>query len=442
MTSMFKKLFLLSAISLSSVAFSQNTVKEKFGNYLDSLYLHHKVMGSFAFADKNNAKFVKVVGLSDVEQQQNANMNTQYRIGSISKTFTAVLVMKAVEEKKISLDRKLSDFYPEIPNAQKITIEQLLQHRSGIHNLTDEPEYLQYYTKPQKPADLVGIIRKYASDFEPGSKFEYSNSNYILLGLILEKIYKTLYAELISAKITRPLKLTLTQVGGAIDPSKNQAESYEYIEGRYRKMPETDMSIPGGAGNMVSTPVELLEFIMGLEKGKIIKKASLDKMKSFKDNYGYGLIRLTYDQSSGFGHNGGIDGFRSAVYYFPDLKIAAGYVVNQSSIDTDELFDKMMSAATGKDFTIPGFAVIQIPESELQKLTGTYASPSVPLKINIFIQNKVLMAQATGQRAFPLDATSETSFKYDMAGIVINFRPEKKQFDIIQRGVKTTFTKE
>lgn len=442
MTSMFKKLFLLSAVSLSGVAFSQNTVKEKLGNYLDSLYLHHKVMGSFAFADKNNAKFVKVVGLSDVEHQQNSNMNTQYRIGSISKTFTAVLVMKAVEEKKISLDHKLSEFYPEIPNAQKITIEQLLQHRSGIHNLTDEPDYLQYYTKPQKPADLVGIIKKYASDFEPGLKFEYSNSNYILLGLILEKIYKTSYAELISAKITRPLKLTLTQVGGAIDPSKNQAESYEYIEGRYRKMPETDMSIPGGAGNMVSTPVELLEFIMGLEQGKIIKKASLDKMKSFKDNYGYGLIRLTYDQSSGFGHNGGIDGFRSAVYYFPDLKIAASYVVNQSSIDTDELFDKMMSAATGKDFTIPSFAVIQIPETELQKLTGTYASPSVPLKINIFIQNKVLMAQATGQRAFPLDATSETSFKYDMAGIVINFRPEKKQFDIIQRGVKTTFTKE
>lgn len=442
MTSMFKKLFLLSAVSLSGVAFSQNTVKEKFGNYLDSLYLHHKVMGSFAFADKNNAKFVKVVGLSDVEHQQNANMNTQYRIGSISKIFTAVLVMKAVEEKKISLDHKLSEFYPEIPNAQKITIEQLLQHRSGIHNLTDEPDYLQYYTKPQKPADLVGIIKKYASDFEPGSKFEYSNSNYILLGLILEKIYKTSYAELISAKITRPLKLTLTQVGSAIDPSKNQAESYEYIEGRYRKIPETNMSIPGGAGNMVSTPVELLEFIMGLEQGKLIKKASLDKMKSFKDNYGYGLIRLTYDQSSGFGHNGGIDGFRSAVYYFPDLKIAAGYVVNQSSIDTDELFDKMMSAATGKDFTIPGFAVIQIPEAELQKLTGTYASPSVPLKINIFIQNKVLMAQATGQRAFPLDATSETSFKYDMAGIVINFHPEKEQFDIIQRGVKTTFKKE
>jgi len=439
---MLKKILLLSAIGLSGAAFSQHTVKEKLGNYLDSLYLHHKVMGSFAFADKSQAKFVKVVGFSDVERQQNANMNTQYRIGSISKTFTAVLVMKAVEEKKISLDRKLSDFYPEIANAGRITIEHLLQHRSGIHNLTDEPEYMQYYTKSQKPADLVGIIKKYASDFEPGSKFEYSNSNYILLGLILEQIYKTSYAELISTKVTRPLKLTLTKVGGAIDPSKNQAESYEYIEGRYRKMPETDMSIPGGAGNMVSTPSELLEFIMGLEQGKLIKKASLDKMKSFEDNYGYGLIKLTYDQSSGFGHNGGIDGFRSAVYYFPDLKIAASYVVNQSSIDTDEIFDKMMSAATGKDFTIPSFAVIQIPEAELQKLTGNYASPAVPLKINIFIQDKVLMAQATGQSAFPLDATSETSFKYDMAGIVINFNPEKKQFDIIQRGVKTTFTKE
>ncbi|WP_307450398.1 MULTISPECIES: serine hydrolase domain-containing protein [Chryseobacterium] len=439
---MFKKLLLISAIGLSGIAFSQNTVKEKLSNYLDSLCLHHKVMGSFAFVDKNQAKFVKVVGLSDVEHQQNANMNTQYRIGSISKIFTAVLVMKAVEEKKISLDDKLSGFYPEIPNAQKITIEHMLQHRSGIHNLTDEPEYMQYYTKPHTEADLIGIIKKYNSDFEPGAKFEYSNSNYILLGIILEKIYKTSYAELVSTKIARPLKLTLTKVGGAIDPSKNQAESYEYIEGRYRKMPETDMSIPGGAGNMVSTPVELLEFIIGLEKGKLIKKASLDKMKSFKDGYGYGLIKLTYDKSSGFGHNGGIDGFRSAVYYFPDLKVAASYIVNQSSIDPDDIFDNMMAAATGKDFKIPSFAVIQVPEAELKKLTGNYASPGVPLKINIFIQNKVLMAQATGQSAFPLDAISETSFKYDMAGIVINFHPEKKQFDIIQRGAKTTFTKE
>ncbi len=194
---MFKKLLFLSAISISSVAFSQNNIREKLGNYLDSLFVHHKVMGSFAFADKDQPTFLKVVGFSDVEKQQKANMNTQYRIGSISKTFTAVLVIKAVEDKKLSLQTKLSDFYPEIPNANKITIENLLQHRTGIHNLTNEAEYWQYNTTPQTQDNLINIIKKYKSDFNPGIKFEYSNSNYILLGYILERVYKKSYAELI-----------------------------------------------------------------------------------------------------------------------------------------------------------------------------------------------------------------------------------------------------
>ncbi|MCJ8154946.1 beta-lactamase family protein [Chryseobacterium sp. SSA4.19] len=352
-------------------------------------------------------------------------MNTQYRIGSISKTFTAVLVMKAVEDKTLSLDRKLSDFYPEIPNSDKINIEQLLQHRSGIHNLTDEAEYAQYYMKPQTETDLINIIKKYKSDFEPRSKYNYSNSNYILLGFILEKTYKKPYSELIKDKIAKPLNLTLTEAGGTIDSSKNQANSYMYANGIYHRLPETDMSIPVGAGNIISTPTELIKFILGLEQGKLLKKESLDRMKNFIDDYGYGVVKFTSGKISGFGHNGGIDGFRSALFYFPDLQIAVSYVVNQADVDTDEIFDKMILTATGKDFEMPSFKTLEIPEAQLQKFTGIYASAGVPVKFNIFIQDKKLMAQATGQSAFQLDATSETSFKFDMAGIVVNFYPEK-----------------
>ncbi|MPS65571.1 MAG: D-alanyl-D-alanine carboxypeptidase [Chryseobacterium sp.] len=439
---MLKKLFFLSAISISGLAFSQNNVKEKLGNYFDSLFVHHKVMGSFAFAENDRPTFVKVIGFADVEKKQKANVNTQYRIGSISKTFTAVLIMKAVEEKKISLNQKLSDFYPEIPNADKITIENLLQHRTGIHNLTNEAEYWQYNTKPQTESSLVNIIKKYKSDFEPGTKHEYSNSNYILLGFILEKVYKKSYAELIKAKITKPLKLTLTEVGGKIDTSKDQAKSYQFTNGKYEVSNETDMSIPIGAGNIISTPRDLLSFILGLEQGKLIKKESLEKMKNFVDNYGYGLVKVPFGKYSGFGHTGGIDNFRSALFYFPDVKTAVSFTTNQADMDTNEISIKMMETATGKDFEMPSFKTLEIPESELQKFVGNYSSPDVPLKINIFIKDKKLMAQATGQGAFPLEATSETSFKFDMAGIVIDFYPAKKQFVIIQRGTKNTFTKE
>ncbi len=439
---MLKKLLLLSAIGISGLSFSQNSIKEKLGNYLDSLYVHHKVMGSFAFAENDRPTFIKVVGWADAGKQQKANVNTQYRIGSISKTFTAVLIMKAVEEKKINLNGKLSDFYPEIRNAPKITIENLLQHRSGIHNLTDEFEYLQYNTKQQTESSLIGIIKKYSSDFEPGTRFAYSNSNYILLGFILEKVYKKPYAELVSSKITKPLKLTLTEVGGKIDPSKNQAESYKYTKGKYQASSETDMSIPGGAGNIISTPRELLTFMLGLEQGKLIKKESFEKMKTFTDGYGYGLSKVPFGKYWGYGHTGGIDEFRSALFYFPDLKIAAAFTANQSDMEVNDISIRLLETASGHDFEMPSFKKIEITEAQLQKYPGKYANPGIPVKFTIFIQDKKLMAQADGQSEFPLEPVSGTKFKFMPANITIEFLPEKKQFIITQGDSKETFTKE
>lgn len=439
---MLKKFCLIAAVGVSSVAFSQNNIREKLGDYLDSLNAHQKIMGSFAFADQDKTSFVKVVGFSDAEKKLKANMNTQYRIGSISKTFTAVLVMKAFEDKKLSSDTKLSKFFPEIENADKITIENLLQHRSGIHNLTDEEEYMKYNTQTKTEKDLVDIIKKYKSDFNPGVKFEYSNSNYILLGFILEKVYKKSYAELIKDKIAKPLKLTLTQVGGKIDTSKNQAKSYQFVDGTYQVSSETDMSIPIGAGNIISTPTELLKFILGLENGKLITKESLKQMRNFSDNYGYGLVKVPFNQYSGYGHTGGIDEFRSFLYYFPDLKVAVSSVTNQSDYDNNQIAINMVKAATGQDFQIPDFKSFAVSDAELQQLVGIYSTPKIPVKFDIFLKNKILMAQATGQSAFPLEATSKNSFKFDMAGIVVNFDPLKKQFIIIQGGTETTFTKE
>lgn len=439
---MLKKLFFLSLVSISSVVFSQNQSRQKLMDFLDSLNVHHKVMGSFAFAYKDQPTFLKVIGFSDAEKQKNANMNTQYRIGSISKTFTAVLIMKAIEDKKLSLNTKLSDFYPEIENANKISIEQLLQHRTGIHNLTDDKEYWTYNTKPQTESSLISIIKKYKSDFNPGIKYEYSNSNYILLGYILEKVYHTTYAQLIQNKIARPLKLTLTEVGGKIDASKNQAFSYNYEGGKYDTWEETDMSIPIGAGNLISTPMELLKFIIGLENGKVITKTSLKEMKNYIDNYGFGLTKVPFGESWGFGHNGGIDQFRSVLYYFPDLKVAISFITNQSSFDNNDISIKMIKAALGQNFEIPKFNDVVVSKDILKKYEGNYKTKDFPLDIKIFVENGQLKAQATGQSAFSLEAVSENEFKFDMAGIKIKFNAEINTMDFSQGSNKFTFKKQ
>ncbi|MCJ7932834.1 MAG: beta-lactamase family protein [Chryseobacterium sp.] len=439
---MIRKVCFLLAVSISTTAFSQNRVREKLGDYLDSLYVHHNVMGSFAFTDGKNPSFLKVTGFADAAKQQKANMNTQYRIGSVSKMFTAVLIMKAVEEKKLSLNSKLSQFYPQIEKASTITIENLLQHRSGIHNLTNEKEYWTYNTTPQTENSLVAIIQQYKSDFVPGIRYEYSNSNYILLSFILEKIYHKSYADLIQQKIAGPLQLALTKVGGKIDPARNQALSYQYSNGSCQPWQETDMSVPMGAGNLISTPTELLKFITALESGKLVSKNSLVQMKGFIDNYGYGIVKVPFGEHSGYGHNGGIDQFRSVLYYFPGLKVAVSSITNQSDYDNNEISIKMIETALGKDFTMPDFKKISVAVDILKHYEGLYKTSSFPLAIKIFIEDGKLKGQADGQDAFPLEAVSENEFKFQAAGIKLKFNAEKQSMDFSQGAEHLIFKKQ
>lgn len=439
---MLKKVFFSISVAAFSLGFAQNLDKQKLDDYFKTLNENHKIMGSFAIADKGKLIYSNAVGFSDTEAQKKADINTVYRIGSITKTFTAILIMKAVEEKKLTLDTKLSQFFPKIKNADKIKIEYLLNHRSGIHSYTDDKDYLTYYTQPISAEKLIQIIEKGGSDFEPDTKFEYSNSNYTVLTSIVEKVYKKKYAELIEKNITSPLHLKYTKVGGKIDVSKNEANSYAYENGKYIKSPETDMSVPSGAGCIVSTPTELIAFMNGLTSGKLVSKESLNRMRQYKDNYGFALVEVPFGEKKGFGHNGGIDAFRSVLYYFPEGEKTIALITNQSDFDNNQMSIAALRAAYGVDFKIPTFTIIELSEADLQPLVGSYASKTIPLKINVFIKDKQLMAQASGQEGFPLEAISKTSFKFEMAGIVIDFDPSKKEFVISQAGTKNTFTKE
>ena len=168
---------------LSQTGLTQNFDKTKLDNYFNTLEANNKFMGSVAVSKNGAIIYTKSVGFSDIENNVKANENSKYRIGSISKTFTAVLVLKAVEEKKLDLNQTIEKYFPTIKNAEKITIKHLLSHRSGIHNFTNDKDYLTWNTQPKTEKEMVEIITKAGSDFEPDSKAEYSNSNFVLLSL-------------------------------------------------------------------------------------------------------------------------------------------------------------------------------------------------------------------------------------------------------------------
>ncbi|MCO6146674.1 serine hydrolase [Flavobacterium sp. NRK1] len=421
--------------------FAQAPDKTKLDQYFAALNANNKFMGSVAVSQNGKTVYSKSIGFADVEKGIKSNENTKFRIGSISKTFTSTLVLKAAEENKLKLTDKLEKYFPEIPNASKITIDNMLNHHSGIHNFTNDPEYMSYMTEPKTEAEMVAIIAKSPSDFEPDSKGEYSNSNYVLLSYIIEKVYKKPFKAIVDEKIIKPLGLKNTYYGSKTNTANNEAYSYSF-DGKWTKGAETDMSIPMGAGAMISTPTDLSRFIEGLFAGKIISMASLEQMTTMKDNYGLGLFVFPLQSAKAYGHDGAIDKFTSAVVYIPQDKISIGVVSNGSNDYTnDDISKTLLDWIYKHPFEVPSFKTASYTTEELDKYIGNYTTTEIPIGIMITKQGTSLIAQATGQSSFPLSAAEENVFKFSKAGIVLEFDPAKNQMILKQGGGVFTFTK-
>lgn len=426
---------------LTQIIFAQEFDKTKLDNYFDVLEMNNKFMGGVAVSQNGKIIYSKTIGYSDIENKIKANENSKYRIGSISKTFTAVLVLKAVEENKIDLNQTIDKYFSKIKNSDKITISHLLSHRSGIRNFTNSKDYLTWYTEPKTEKEVLEIIEKGGSDFDPDIIAEYSNSNYVLLTYILERIFNKSYSELLEEYITGKVGLESTYLGGKINTRNNECNSYRFIED-WKLESETDISIPLGAGGIVSTPSNLVKFSDALFSNKLLKKESLDIMKTIKDDYGMGLFQFPFDNKIAFGHTGGIDGFTSSFSYFSDDNISFALLSNGTNYNNNSISIAVLSAIFGKPYIIPEFKTYDLSKEELEQYLGVYSSEQFPLKINISRKNGNLMAQATGQSSFPLEGTEKDKFRFDQAGVVLEFNPTENTMILKQGGGQFLFTKE
>ena len=437
-----KKLLLIFFITLcAATSFAQKFDKEKLDLYFQTLENNNKFMGSVALSENGKIIYTKSIGFSDVESKTKPNETTKYRIGSISKSFTSALVFKAVEENKLSLDTKISKYFPNIKNADKISISNLLNHRSGIHSFTDNENYLSWNTQKKSEEELLKIIEDGGSDFEPDTKADYSNSNYVLLSFILEEIYKKPYSEILQEKIIKPISLKNTYAGGKINLKNDEAHSYTF-ENHWIKETETDLSIPLGAGAIVSTPSDLLQFTNALFNGKIISEKNLKLMETIKDDYGSGLFQMPFGTKKAFGHTGGIDGFSSNYGYFPEEKVAFALTSNGSNYTNNNIAIAVLNAVFNQPYEIPTFKTLDLSSADLDQYLGIYSSKDIPLKITVTKNDTTLMAQATGQSAFPLDASDKNIFKFDQAGIVLEFMPANKTMILKQGGKNYNFIKD
>jgi D-alanyl-D-alanine carboxypeptidase len=185
-----------------------------------------EAMGGISIATEGAEVYKKYFGFANLEQLQKNNEESKHRIGSITKTFTATVVMQLVDEGKLKLETSLSQFFPKIPNAEKISIEDLLRHRSGLFNITNTDDIDTWIFNLQSREQMLGRFIENGVDFEPKSKTQYSNTNYILLSYIIEDVDHKAYKEVLDARIINPLRLKRTEFGQDIALHKNEAFSY------------------------------------------------------------------------------------------------------------------------------------------------------------------------------------------------------------------------
>ena len=431
-----KNILLLITIVLSVNLSAQDFDRQKMDSLFQLIESNQKAMGSISIYENGKETYHKAFGFASKEDNIRATDKTKYRIGSVSKTFTASIILKLIEEGKLSLTTELSEFYPEIKNAQKITIEQLLKHRSGIFNFTSAEDYTSWMEHPISKDDLIKKIAANGSVFEPNDKFEYSNSNFVLLSFIAEKIENKDFPQLIQEKVCKTCDLLNTYYGSKISTANNEAKSYTKSSD-WQLATESDMSIPQGAGAIISTPNDLNEFLNCLFSYKIVSEQTVKAMMEIEDGYGLGMFQVPFYDKKAFGHNGAIDGFQSNAYYFPVEDVSVAFIANGLAMPINDIMIGALSIYFGKEYTLPEFketAALILQSGDLDKYLGVYSSPDFPLKVTITKKENVLVGQATGQPSFPLEAYETDKFKFDQAGLKLEFIPADNKMMLRQGG--------
>jgi len=430
----------LLTLVLFTPSYAQTLGKAKLDQLFDRLLEKNKGMGSLTLARDGNVLYSRSFGYSQIKgnEKKPSTAETKYRIGSITKTFTAVMIFQLVEEGTLKLTGTLDKFFPQIPNADRITIGQILAHRSGIHNLQADGSWGM---QPRTKDEVVARIAQGQPDFEPDARHLYSNAGYVLLGYIVEKVGGKPYQEALNERITSRIGLKDTYLGsGRTDPGKNEALSYRYIGG-WREAAELDFSVPAGAGSILSTPADMTKFIQSLFDLKLVSQDSLKQMTTMRDGEGMGMVPFSFAGKTLYGETGGSSSSGAWLAYLPEEKLALAYATNAKIYAVSNIVSGVFDIYWNRPFQVPTFDAFDVRPEVLDRYVGVYTIPGAPAKVTITRDGATLYFQPAGQSAVSLEATAEDEFKIDPF-VVFKFDAAKGQMTVNRAGQERVFTKE
>lgn len=380
-------------------------------------------MGAVLVARDGQVLLDRGYGSADLEWKIPNDGDTKFRLGSVTKQFTAAAILLLQERGKLRLDAPVKTYLPDAPAAwDKVTLYNLLTHTAGIPNLTAFDDYEKTKTLPATPASLIARFRDKPLDFQPGEKWSYSNSGFIVLSAIVEKVSGQSYAAFLADNIFKPLGMADTGYDTHAAVLPHRASGYAPSAAGPVNADYIDMSIPQGAGGLYSTTRDLLKWETALFGGRLLKPESLRAMITpYKNNYALGVAVLTPDGSTLITHSGGIEGFNSWLGYDPDRKLAVIVLANLNGGAADRIGRSLMTVARGGAVTLPGERqAITLPPETLKTYEGTYAlSPDFGFTVRL--TDGKLMVQATGQAAFEMFAEKPDWFFLKVTDAQISF---------------------
>lgn len=397
----------------------------KIDEYLNALAGQQRFAGSVLVARDGKVIVSKGYGLANVELDVPNTPQTRFRLGSITKQFTATAILLLQERGKLSVGDPICKYIDNCPAAwSEVTIHHLLSHTGGIPNFTSFPDYVPKMMMPVTTQEMIARFKNKPLDFKPGEKWAYSNSGYFLLGAIIEKASGESYESFLQKNIFDPLKMTSSGYDHFDTILKKRATGYSLTKGKTVNSAFLDMTQPYSAGSLYSTVEDLFSWNEALYAGKVLAAKSLEAMTTpVKNNYAYGLGVETKNNRKMISHGGGINGFATFIARFPEEKVTivvlrnADYGLPAPGKVTQDL----AAIVFGEKYEVPKPVIeIKVDPKVLDAYVGKYQlAPNFVLTISR--EGDQLMAQATGQPQLTLFAESETTFFPKVVDLKITF---------------------
>jgi CubicO group peptidase (beta-lactamase class C family) len=319
--------------------------------------------------------FRKAYGWSDMDRRQPMDASVQMPIGSVTKQFTATAIMMLMEEGKLSLSDSVARHLPEFaPQLKDVTVEQLLTHTSGVPDYTKQWRmWLPDFGADVSLSEVLGRIRGKSLDFAPGTRFAYSNSNYVLLGAIIEKLSGQSYGKFVEERIFVPLNMGNTAYGGHERAAAMRAKGYEADDGKFSKPRTVPISLVHAAGGVVSSVDDLARWDAAVSSGKLLKAESWQRVFTAVPpaSYGYGWSIGKLQGAQEYSHGGSIYGYTSFVARLPEQGLYVAVLANASGdVPVEALARRIEAVAMGKP--LPDYRRIALAKGALEEFSGSY----------------------------------------------------------------------